>query len=700
MLPGEAMMLRPVSMAWVLAILAGTMFAAGQPLRATDIKDPTEIIRSLAPIEYLPVHSGLHRRLSVDLTIPFALDSAEILPDARMQLQALGEALASEKLKSQQIEIAGHTDASGTANYNRRLSKRRAEAVAKFLVDSFGFRAERFYTIGHGEDELKNPLLPRSSANRRVEISSIRSGIMTTPKNFFSMSWQSPKLKSAFGIRTSPTSEKALRNKVKREGNVRVIVSLQAVDEQLKADGDWQNINDHIRELQDRALNRLGWKNFNDLVRFNYTPAMAMSVDSRRLDELLESNAVTEVYEDGWNTAFLNQSTAIIGVASGKQGLNYGKDVSVAVLDTGVDRNHVFLGDRVVGEACFSTNGQTENTQFYSTCPNGEMEQIGISAAQPCPLELGCFHGTHVAGIAAGAGKEFAGVAAAADIVAVQVFTIVEGGECGELGVCAIALDSNILRGLEWIFENRHRYRIAAINLSVGNGSFVGRCDYLPLGRILLLLRQANIVTVGAAGNSGMENSMASPACSSDVVSVGATTDVDNVADFSNSSIVLDFFAPGTTEQPIGRNKGILSSIPGDMFVRIEGTSMAAPHVTGAIAALKSAVPQATSDEMIDALRLTGHRVFDGRNGRSTERISVDRAIEKLRETIDAKPSLSGFQSTAQPKAETRAEEKPNPQTEAKPAPEPETSPIKEDIDGIRIERGPAKIGEGGKIEW
>ena len=180
-------MLHATSVAWVFAFLAGILFVAGQPLRATDIKDPTEIIRSLAPIEYLPVHSGLHRRLSIDLTIPFALDSAEILPDARTQLRALGEALSSEKLKSQHIEIAGHTDASGAANYNRRLSQRRAEAVAKFLVDSFGFRLERFHTIGLGEDELKNPLLPRSSENRRVEISSIRSGIKTTSKNFFSM---------------------------------------------------------------------------------------------------------------------------------------------------------------------------------------------------------------------------------------------------------------------------------------------------------------------------------------------------------------------------------------------------------------------------------------------------------------------------------------------------------------------------------
>ncbi len=127
---------------------------------------------------------------------------------------------------------------------------------------------------------------------------------------------------------------------------------------------------------------------------------------------------------------------------------------------------------------------------------------------------------------------------------------------------------------------------------------------------------------------------------------------------------------------------------------------MAAPHVTGAIAALKSALPQATSDEMIDALRLTGHRVFDGRNGRSTERISVDRAIEKLLETIDAKPSLLEFQSTAQPKTETHAEEKANPQAKTKPVPEPKTSPMKEDIGGIRFERDPVKIDEGGKIEW
>ena len=133
---------------------------------------------------------------------------------------------------------------------------------------------------------------------------------------------------------------------------------------------------------------------------------------------------------------------------------------------------------------------------------------------------------------------------------------------------------------------------------------------------------------------------------------------------------------------------------------------MAAPHVAGAFAALKSAVPEATPNEMIDALRHTGHRVFDARNGRSTQRIRVDEAIEKLRKTIAARPGVAEPEPAPEPEARAQpeteaqpepglaAEEKPESQAEEKP------SPKSEDINGIRIERDPVKIGEDGKIEW
>jgi subtilisin family serine protease len=379
---------------------------------------------------------------------------------------------------------------------------------------------------------------------------------------------------------------------------------------------------------------------------------------------------------------------------SGTEAIRYGKGVSVAVLDSGIDGDHPFLRGKLVVEACFSMKGWFEREILHSACPSGDEQEIGVGAARPCPMELGCFHGTHVAGIVAGAGEEFTGVAAAADIVAVQVATIVEGEMCGELGFCATSFDSNIIRGLEWVYRNRDRYRIVAVNLSLGEGSYKGRCDRSPMRRIFSLLRQAGIVAIAASGNSGFENSMESPACLSEVVSVGATTYVDTVAPFSNSSAYLDFLAPGATRQPIGGQKGILSSVPGNLFVRLEGTSMAAPHVAGAFAALKSAAPKATVIEMIEAVRQTGFSVLDPRNGRSQPRIRVDKAIEKLRQIVATRPAKPA------PKPEPKAEPTPKPKIEAKPTPKLEPAPKSENIDGIRIESDPAVVGEDGKIEW
>ena len=67
------------------------------------------------------------------------------------------------------FQIAGHTDASGSAEYNRRLSRDRAETVRRFLVTR-GIDPDRLEVVGNGEDELLLPDWPLHAGNRRVEI--------------------------------------------------------------------------------------------------------------------------------------------------------------------------------------------------------------------------------------------------------------------------------------------------------------------------------------------------------------------------------------------------------------------------------------------------------------------------------------------------------------------------------------------------
>jgi subtilisin family serine protease len=359
---------------------------------------------------------------------------------------------------------------------------------------------------------------------------------------------------------------------------------------------------------------------------------MAMTVSAARLRELLKGDAVEQVYEDKGYTASLSKSVPLIGSKSMKLGAHNGAGQAVAILDTGVDSNHPFLKGKVIAEACFSSEGTKWETVIHSACPSGKRVEIGPGAARPCDAAYGCAHGTHVAGIVAGQNDEFTGVASQASIVAVQVFSLVDPHQSGK---GSTAYMSDILRGLEWVYRNRERYKIASVNLSLGGGRFHENCDgRSPFTRIIELLTQSDIAPVVASGNQGYPDLISSPGCVTNAISVGATTYRDNVAEFSNSARILDFLAPGATEQKIDNHKGILSSVPGAGFKRFQGTSAAAPHVSGAFAVLKSAVPTATFRKMREALRVTGRKIIDPRNGVTFPRIQLDEAVKFLLRNI------------------------------------------------------------------
>jgi outer membrane protein OmpA-like peptidoglycan-associated protein len=106
---------------------------------------------------------------SVALDIPFEINSSTLRPAAARQISQLAGALGSEALAGYRFLIAGHTDGTGDAAYNRKLSARRADAVRRRLIDA-GVAAERLDARGFGEDELLDPAHPNAAANRRVEI--------------------------------------------------------------------------------------------------------------------------------------------------------------------------------------------------------------------------------------------------------------------------------------------------------------------------------------------------------------------------------------------------------------------------------------------------------------------------------------------------------------------------------------------------
>ncbi|HXP65546.1 MAG TPA: OmpA family protein [Steroidobacteraceae bacterium] len=111
---------------------------------------------------------------SVNLNIPFEHNSSALMPQAAAQLKELELALTSASLGKDKFMVAGHTDAKGSAQYNKQLSLRRAEAVKKFLIAK-GMDASRLTTVGYGSEKLLEPGRPEDPSNRRVEIRDIGS---------------------------------------------------------------------------------------------------------------------------------------------------------------------------------------------------------------------------------------------------------------------------------------------------------------------------------------------------------------------------------------------------------------------------------------------------------------------------------------------------------------------------------------------
>jgi len=110
---------------------------------------------------------------SVDLEVHFDYKSAAITSQAVHVLTVLGRALSDERLAGQTFLIAGHTDATGGAAYNLKLSQGRAEAVREFLIKHFSVQPNRLIAEGHGYRQLKNPRMPFAGENRRVQVTNI-----------------------------------------------------------------------------------------------------------------------------------------------------------------------------------------------------------------------------------------------------------------------------------------------------------------------------------------------------------------------------------------------------------------------------------------------------------------------------------------------------------------------------------------------
>jgi subtilisin family serine protease len=297
---------------------------------------------------------------------------------------------------------------------------------------------------------------------------------------------------------------------------------------------------------------------------FETVPVVTLKVDRAGLDQLAAKPGVVSVTEDKVERPTLDESIPLIGGDDAYKAGKTGAGQTIAVLDTGVETSHPFLKNRV--EACFSPSDAESGV--VSLCPNGADTQEGAGAANaaagPCATMAGCDHGTHVAGIAAGDGTGITGapkhgVAPGANIVAIQVFSEFTTEEfCGGAAPCVGSYQSAQLKGLEHVLKLKQAGTpIVAANLSLGNGRYTTACDSDLRKPVVDSLLSAGVATVIAAGNNGHTDAVSMPGCISSAVTVGATTDDDELSAFTNRGPLLDLFAPGT---------GIVSSVPGGTY--------------------------------------------------------------------------------------------------------------------------------------
>ncbi|MBI4043065.1 MAG: S8 family serine peptidase, partial [Deltaproteobacteria bacterium] len=243
------------------------------------------------------------------------------------------------------------------------------------------------------------------------------------------------------------------------------------------------------------------------------------------------------------------------------------EDIVVAVVDTGVDYNHEDLAFNMWRNPGEIPGNEIDDDQ------NGYVDDIvGWDTVDEDPLPYDTHsHGTHVAGIIGaigGNGKGTSGVAQRLSIMAVKMI-----GASGE-GTTIDAIEA-----VDYAISNGARI----INMSWGDGE-----NSQALYDMLAKGEEAGIVNVAAAGNTATDNdeSPMYPAGYDleSIISVAATAFSDTLAFFSNyGNTTVDIGAPGFR---------IYSTIPNDKYAYMDGTSMAAPHVSGAAALLLSAYPE------------------------------------------------------------------------------------------------------------
>jgi len=341
----------------------------------------------------------------------------------------------------------------------------------------------------------------------------------------------------------------------------------------------------------------------------------AVNIPCNKLNSIAKNKGIKFIAEDSTVKTQLNIATQEIKSRESNDRGYTGKGVTIAFLDTGIYPHPDF------------TKPKNRIIAFHDIV-NGKKSPYDDNG-----------HGTHVAGDAASSGYlsdgKYKGVAPEANIVSIKVLDSRGSGST-----------SDILTGMQWILDNRDKYNIRIVSLSIGETpSLPPFLD--PLVKGVDRLWRSGLVVVVAAGNSGPSiNSVTSPGNSMNVITVGAVDDKrtvdtsdDEIANFSGRGSAFlpkpDVVAPGVKivstasgNVPLGTDDNILLN---KSYRTASGTSMATPIVAGAAALLLEKNPSLTNYQVKNILKSTTTNVDHYRYySQGYGMINIEMALKKV----------------------------------------------------------------------